>query len=285
MDSSDRRVAIVVDSGAYLPAGLAEEHDIHVVPLILMMGGKTWRDGVDIDAATFYELLRSSSDFPTTSQPSVGIFRDLFVELSKEAEGIVAVLVTSKLSGTVASAQAAAAELPEVPTEIIDSGGISMMLGYPAVEAARAAAAGGDIHKVASAAREVVEKTNLYGVVGTLEYLHRGGRIGGAAKFFGSVLDLKPILEFREGVLEAATKVRTRAKAWRTVYELLDERIADADRFHLSVINAGAPEEAARFKEGLLARFSPVEVMETELSPAIGSHTGPGTVGVVYYVE
>jgi fatty acid-binding protein DegV len=86
-------------------------------------------------------------------------------------------------------------------------------------------------------------------------------------------------------VLEAVTKVRTRAKAWRKVYGLLDDRIADADRFHLTVINAGASEEAARFKEGLLARFSPVEVMETELSPAIGAHTGPGTVGVVYYVE
>jgi DegV family protein with EDD domain len=250
-----------------------------------MMGDQTWRDGVDIDPPAFYELLRTSADFPTTSQPNVADFHDLFLELSNHVEGIVAVLVTEKLSGTIASATLAAADLPHIPIEIIDTQGVSMAQGYPVIAAARAAAAGGDLQAVAGAARELIGRTYLYFIVGTLEYLHRGGRIGTAAKFLGLVLDLKPILEFRDGTIEALAKVRTRRKALEKIYQLLDEKLSPGDRVHMAVINVAAPEETAQLRDQLLSRFHPVEMMEVECSPAIGAHAGPGTVAVAFYVE
>ena len=190
---SQKRVAIVTDSTAYIPTDLVEAYDIHVVPLHLMMGENSWLDGVEIDPPTFYELLRTSPDFPTTSQPNVTTFQDLFVKLSSTACGIVAILISSELSGTVDSALGAAANLPDIAIEVIDSRASAMMLGFPVIEAAKVAAAGGDIQAVADRARTVAEKSHIYFVVDTLEYLHRGGRIGGAAKLLGSALNLSLI--------------------------------------------------------------------------------------------
>jgi DegV family protein with EDD domain len=249
------------------------------------MGDRSWRDGVDIDPPAFYELLQTSRDFPKTSQPNVADFRNLFIRLSEEADGIVAVLVTRKLSGTVESAMAAAAELPGFPIEIIDSQSVSMAQGYPVLAAARAAAAGADLDGVAAAARWFIGRTHLYFVLGTLEYLHRGGRIGSVSKLLGSVLDLKPVLEIRDGMIEAAARVRTRRRALERVYELVAGHINPGDRVRMSIINVAAPEEAAQFGAELIARFQPVEVLEVEVSPAIGAHAGPGTVGVAFYTE
>jgi DegV family protein with EDD domain len=285
MTNSNRRVAIVTDSTAYIPPDLVEAYDIHVVPLHLMMGGKTWLDGVEIDPPAFYELLRTSSDFPTTSQPNVATFQELFVQLSRTAESIVAILISSELSGTVDSALGAAANLPDIDIEVIDSRGTSMMLGFPVLEAAKVAAAGGDRQAVADRAREVAAKSNILFVVDTLEYLHRGGRIGGAAKFLGSALNLKPILALRDGFVTSIAKVRTKRKALAKVYELLAEQIGDGADVHMSVLQVAAPEEAERFKDELTVRFNPVVISITEASPVIGAHAGPGTVGVSFFVE
>jgi DegV family protein with EDD domain len=280
-----QRVAVVTDSTAYLPPDLAEEYGIHVVPLHLMLGRDAWLDGVEIDPPAFYEKLRSTSDFPTTSQPNVATFQDLFVDLAREADSIVAILISSDLSGTVDSARGAAANLPDMDIRIVDSRGTSMMLGFGVLEAARAAAAGKDADAVIAAARQVLEKTRLYFVVDTLEYLHRGGRIGGAQKLLGSALNLKPILELRDGTVQAVTKVRTRRKALGTLLSFLDEQIAKGDRVHMSVINMAALEEARALRDDLVSRYHPVEITINDVSPAIGAHAGPGTVGVVFYVE
>jgi len=283
--TTHRRVAVVTDSSAYLPPELVEKYAIHVVPLILMMGDKTWRDGVDIDPPTFYELLRTSPDFPTSSQPSIATFQDLFVELSREVEGIVVIVLSEELSGTIDSARAAAANLPDIPVEIIDSRGCSMVTGYPALAAAQAAATGGDLQTVVNAARSLIGRIRMYFIVDTLEYLHRGGRIGTAAKLLGSALDFKPILQVWDGMVRPVTKVRTRRKALAKLYELLDEQLAEGAKVHMTVFHAAVREEAARLKEQLEARFHPVEMIETDCSPVMGAHGGPGMVGVVFYVE
>ncbi len=280
-----RRVAVVTDSTAYLPPDLVEEYGIHVVPLHLMLGREAWLDGVEIDPPTFYEKLRSSSDFPTTSQPNVATFQNLFVELAREADAIVAILISSDLSGTVASARGAVAALPDLDIRIVDSRGTSMMLGFGALEAARAAAAGKGVDAVIAAAQNVLDKARLYFVVDTLEYLHRGGRIGGAQKLLGSALNLKPILELRDGTVQPVTKVRTRRKALATLLSFLDEQIAQGDRVHMSVIHMAAVEEARALRDDLASRYHPVEITINDVSPAIGAHAGPGTVGVAFYVE
>jgi DegV family protein with EDD domain len=280
-----RRIAVVTDSTAYIPPHLIQQHHIHVVPVILIMGNKQWRDGVDIDPPAFYELLRTSRDFPKTSQPNVSTFEELFTELSKTSDGIVVIVVTSKLSGTYDSATAAAANLPHIPIEVIDSQYVSMALGFPVIAAAKAAEAGGDLKTVAEAARALIRKCKLYFVLETLEYLHRGGRIGSAAWLLGSALDMKPILQLKDGVIKPVTKVRTRRKALEMLYQLLQEQLPAGGKVHMAVINVAAPQEAAQLKQQLEARFHPVELLEVECSPAIGAHAGPGTVGVAFYVE
>ena len=279
------RIAIVTDSTADIPSELVKEYSIHVAPQILIMNDHTWRDGVDIDAPAFYELLQTSLAFPSTSQPSVSDFKDLFVELSKTFDGNVAIVVSDELSGTLNSAQMAAASLPDVPIEIIDSRAVSMMLGFQVLAAAQAAAAGSDRRAVADAARALIGRTHVYFVVDTLEYLHRGGRIGAAARLVGSALNLKPLLQIKDGIVTPLTRVRTRRKALNKVLELLEEQLAEGDRVHMSVVHVAAPEDAARFGEELEARFHPVEMIYTECGPVVGAHVGPGTVGVAFYVE
>jgi len=280
-----RRIAVVTDSTADLPKPLVEQYGIHVIPQILIMGNKTWLDGVDIDPPAFYELLRTSPHFPASSQPSVQSFYELFTELSKEAEGIVAVLVSNHLSGTLNSALTAAGSLPDVPIEIVDALAVSMQLGFIVMAAARAAAAGGDLAAVAAAARALIGKVHVYFIVDTLEYLHRGGRIGAAAKLFGTALNLKPVLEIRDGIVTPVAKVRTRRKALDKVLELLQEQLQGADQVHMAVLDVAAPQEVAQFRGQLEARFHPVEMISAECGPVVGTHAGPGTVGVVYYVE
>jgi DegV family protein with EDD domain len=283
--TAKRRVAVVTDSTAYLPPELVQKYDIHVVPQVLMLDGKTWRDGVDIDPPAFYELLRSSSSFPTTSQVSRVDFRNLFTELSEQVEGIAAILISAEVSGTVDSALAAVEDLPNVPIEILDSRGTSMKLGFPVLAAARVAAAGGDLSAVIEAARALIPKIRLYFVVGTLEYLHRGGRIGGASKLLGSALNLKPILEFWDGTVQPVAKIRTRRKALDRVYDLIEEQLVGKENIHMAVLDVASPEEAAEFIEQLTARFQPVEMLKVECSPVIGAHAGPGTVGVAFYAD
>ncbi len=280
-----RRIAIVTDSTADIPREIVEEYGIHVVPQILIMGDKTWRDGVDIDSPTFYELLRTSPHFPASSQPSVASFQEVFSQLSEDADGIVAVLVSSELSGTLNSALMAASNLPELPIEIIDARAASMQLGLTVLAAARAAAAGEDLETVAGAARALVGRANVYFIVDTLEYLHRGGRIGRASRLVGTALNLKPVLSICDGVVTPVTKVRTRRKALDTLFGLLERQIAEGDRVHMAVLHVAAPEEAARLVEQLEARFHPLEMIRTECGPVIGTHVGPGTVGVAFYAE
>ncbi|MGD2205212.1 MAG: DegV family protein [Anaerolineae bacterium] len=284
-ETARRRVAVVTDSTADLPPELVEQYDIHVVPQILIMGDSTWQDGVDIDSATFYELLRTSPDFPSTSQPSVATFYKLFVQLSKDVEGIAAVLVSGKLSGTLNSALTAATNLPDVPIEIIDTRAASMQLGFAVLVAARAAAANQDLETVADAARAMIGGTGVYFVVDTLEYLHRGGRIGAAARLFGSALNLKPVLEIKDGLVQPLATIRTRRKALEKLYQLLEKQLPQEGQVHIAIVHVAAPQEASRLAEELETRFQPVEIIRSECGPVVGAHVGPGTVGVAFYVE
>jgi DegV family protein with EDD domain len=286
MELMDQRcIAVVTDSTCDLPEEVVRRHGIHVIPQALIMGEDTWQDGVDIDPASFYELLRRSPDFPSTSQPSVQSFQDLFVRLSKEAEGIAAILVSDELSGTINSAHLAAANLPDIPIEVVDSRAVSVQLGLIALEAARAAEAGKDLETVTDAARRLVGRTHLYFTVDTLEYLHRGGRIGGAQRLVGSALSLKPLLEISDGVVAPVARIRTRRKALASLRELVHQKAAGASRLHMAVVHVAAREEAARLQEQLEADFHPVELLVTECGPVIGAHGGPGTVGVAFWAE
>ena len=283
MKETSRRIAIVTDSTCDLPRELAQEHNIHVVPQVLIMGTKTWRDGVDIDPPAFYELLQTSSDFPASSQASVADFREVFANLAAEVDGIAAILVSDKLSGTLNSARMAKEDLPGVPIEIVDTRSVSMQLGLIVLAAARAASAGADLQTVADTARAMIGHASVYFVVDTLEYLHRGGRIGGAARLFGTALNLKPLLAIKDGIVQPVTKVRSRRKALATLVQLLDEELAGKERVQMAVLHVATPEGAERLAEQLVDRYHPVEMIHAECGPVVGTHVGPGTLGVAFY--
>lgn len=283
--TSRNRVAVLTDSAADIPAALLDEYQIHVIPLYLTMGGKTWQDRVDISPNKFYELLSTSRDFPKTSQPNVENFKEKFVEISKSAQSIAAVLVSGGLSGTVASARAAKELLPDIPIEIIDTRGVSMMEGFTVLAAARAASQGYDLQTVVEAARSMIGRSHVYFVVDTFEYLHRGGRIGTAAKMLGTTLNIKPVLEIRDGVAEPVAQVRTKRKALARVLDLLKKQASNAEKSHMAVVNVAAEQEAAQFQQQLVQTFHPEEILATDCSPVLGAHVGPGTVGVAYYFE
>ena len=279
------RIVVVTDSSAYIPEEALGGLSIPVIPLWLIWGDERFRDGVDIDPPTFYRRLRESRIFPTTSQPSTGEFVDFFRQVADDADAIVGVFVTSKLSGTVANAEAVQAQVPELTIRVVDSLSTSMGLGFAVLAAARAAAAGKSLDEVVAAAEEMRDRVHLLFAVDTLEYLHRGGRIGGAKWLMGTALSIKPLLHFENGTIEPLVQVRTKRKAIARMLEVAEERLGGKRMAEAAVIDAGSPEEGDAVAEQARERFGISTVYRTAVSPAIGTHAGPGTVGIVFYAE
>ncbi|KPL21377.1 MAG: hypothetical protein AMJ93_09770 [Anaerolineae bacterium SM23_84] len=282
---NSRKIVVVTDSSAYIPEQALGGLSIPVIPMWLIWGDDRFRDGVDIDPPTFYRRLQQSTVFPTTSQPSAGEFEEFFRQAGVDADAIVAVLITSKLSGTVASAHAARAQLPELDIRIVDSLSVSMGLGFVTLAAARAAAAGKALDEVVTTAEAVRDRLNLLFVVDTLEYLHRGGRIGGAKWLVGTMLSIKPLLHFVDGTIEPLAQVRTKRKATARLLEVVEERLGGRQMAEVSVFDANSPGEGNAIAEQIKERFGVSTVYRTVLSPAIGVHGGPGTIGVVFYTD
>jgi DegV family protein with EDD domain len=278
-------VKVVTDSSAYIPEEALEGLDIPVMPLWLLWDGERFRDGVDIDPPTFYGRLRHSTSHPTTSQPSVGEFVDFFRRVGAGGDGIVAVLVTGQLSGTVASAEAAQADLPELDIRVVDSLTTSMGQGYIALAAARAAADGASVDEVAAVARAMRDRVHVLFAVDTLEYLHRGGRISGAKRLLGTALNIKPLLVLQDGIIMPLAQVRTKR---RVVVRMLDEmaaRLRGRPPAAATVIDVDSAAEADALAAQVRERFGLHRVLRTTVSPVIGVHAGPGTVGVGFYAR
>jgi DegV family protein with EDD domain len=279
------KIAVVTDSTAYIPEEALGDLSIPVIPLWLIWGDERFRDGVDIDPPTFYRRLRESKTFPTTSQPSAGEFVDFFRQAGAGADAIVGVFISSKLSGTVPNAQAARAQLPELTIRIVDSLSTSMGLGFVALAAAQAAAAGQSLDEVVAAAEDMRDRIHLLFTVDTLEYLHRGGRIGGAKRLLGTALNIKPLLHLEEGSIEPLVQVRTKRKAVTQMLEIAEERLGGKRMAEAAVLDVDSPKEGASVIEQVRDRFGISTVYRTTVSPVIGAHAGPGTVGIAFYAE
>jgi DegV family protein with EDD domain len=277
------KIAVVTDSTAYIPEDALGDFDIPVIPLWLIWGDERFRDGVDIAPTTFYSRLPESKVFPTTSQPSTGEFIDFFQQAGEGAEAVVGVFISSKLSGTVASALAAKIQLPDLDVRVLDSLSTSMGLGFGVLAAARAAAAGESVDGVVAAAEQMRDEMNVMFAVDTLEYLHRGGRIGGAKRLLGTALNLKPLLHLEEGRIEALASVRTKRKAVARMLDVAEERLGGRRMAEAAVLDVDSPEEGAAVAETMKERFELPVVYQAQVSPAIGTHAGPGTVGICFY--
>ncbi|HEY62190.1 MAG TPA: DegV family protein [Anaerolineae bacterium] len=277
------KVGIVTDSTANLHPEVIERFNIHIIPLKLHWETESFLDGVDISPTEFYVKLAKEPHLPTTSQPSVQDFIQLFDEMVPYCNGIVVPLISSGISGTVASAQSAAAEFTKVPVRVVDTRITSAGQALVVMAAARAADRGADINEVAQIAREISDKIHTFFAVDTLEYLHKGGRIGGATRYLGTALKIKPILTFTdEGKIDALERVRTNHKAHERLIELIKKN-SDSSPLKVGVMHASAPQEAADIQTIISQNFDCEEIDIYELSPVIGTHVGPGTIGVSFY--
>ena len=279
------KVAIVTDSVANLTPETIAEHNIYVIPQILNWEGQSLLDQIDITTTEFYARLAQSKDLPKTSQPSPGQFTEHFQKVAEGAESIVAIFVSSALSGTIQSATLGAQEMGDYPIEIVDSRSASLGLGLLAVAAARQAAAGHDYREVAEHVRGLVPRMRVLFVVDTLEYLHKGGRIGGAKRLVGSMLSIKPVLHIENGQIEPLASVRTKSKAIAHMLEIILGEMQGKQNIHAGIIHAGVPQDAERIREQILAAVKPQELLVNELTPVLGANVGPGIVGMGYYTE
>ncbi len=280
-------VRIVTDSTAALPAALRIAYpEIGVVPLTIHFGPASYREDIDLDAAAFYSLLTTSPYHPTTSQPSPGDFLAAYQPLLREGHEVVSVHISSNLSGTVASAQAARG-MASGTVEVVDAQQTAMGLGFMALEGARLARAGGDRQSILERMKALKEGISVFFLVDTLEYLRRGGRIGSAQALVGSILKVKPILTVRGGRIELLEKVVSRKRALARLYQLIEEarhRYPQAEA-HLAVHEGGAPEEGKALLGRLTEILQPVETYSSTLGGVLGIHAGPGLVGCVFYFE
>ncbi len=277
------KISFVIDSTAYLPADYIKEHHIKVVPLILHWDNEVFRDNVDISAQAFYERLAKSNSIPTTSQPSSGDFLTAFKETAEGNDALVAVLISSGISGTVDSALMAQKEFAQIPLEVVDSKVTAAGLALMVKAMVDVAEKGNSLEDVVKMGKRVLDTMSVFFVVDTLKYLHKGGRIGGASAFLGSTLDLKPILYLSpEGKVEALEKVRTKKKAVNRLIDLVVEK-ANGKKAYVGVMHANAVDSAQAIKVELEKRMELAEIGISDLSPVVGTHTGPGVLGIAVH--
>jgi DegV family protein with EDD domain len=280
---SDQKILIVTDSSSSLPEDLITELDIRVIPLWLIWDDQCYRDGVDIDPQTFYQRLRTSKSLPSSTQPSALEFKELFQKLADECDGIVNVLASSNISGTVDSAEAAKEFVPGLQVRVVDSLFSAMGEGLVAVAAARAAAAGKSIDEVVTIAENTRDHTNLLFVVDTLEYLHKGGRIGGAKRLLGTALNIKPILHFEDGTIQPLSQTRTKKKGIEELLSIAEDRLGSKPMAEAAVVHVDCLEEGRSLVEKVRERFDPPLVHLSDVSPVVGTHVGPGALGLAFY--
>jgi fatty acid kinase fatty acid binding subunit len=275
--------AIVLDSTADLPDAAERFPNWRVVPLYVRFGDESLRDGVDIDAATFYERLRASSVFPTTSQPTPGDFVACYRELAAY-ERVFSLHVSARVSGTFASAEAAAADLGDGRVRAIDTETASASIAMLALAIQRRLERGTTDEEIDALVERYTRERGLLFTVDTLEFLQRGGRIGKAAAFAGTLLQVKPILSIRDGEVVPVKRVRGERKAFAELAAALETETEDEPAYRLGVAHAAAPERAAEL-EALVRERRPRAELElvVALGAVIGAHAGPGTLALFWF--
>ncbi len=273
-------VKIVTDSSADLPAQLAKELGIAVVPLYVRFGEKVYRDRVDISEDEFYQRLQHDPVHPSTTQPSPQDFANVYQKLSPGADGIVSIHISSKLSGTCNSAlQAKEMAAEKCPIEVIDSQTLTMGLGIICMAAAKVASAGGSMEQVVAEATKMIPRIHLLFTLDTLKYLALGGRIGKAKALLGAVLNVKPILAIKDGEVAPAGQVRSRSKGVERLFDFVQSASSIQD---LAIIYNTTPDEAQTLAERITPIFAKEQIMIARLGPMLGVHAGPGALAIAF---
>ena len=273
-------VRVVTDSAADIPPDLASTKNITVVPLSVRFGDDSYLSGVELSADEFWQKLKSSTTPPATAAPSAGDFQETYERLIAEgATGIVSVHLSSKLSATYQSAQVAAQQLQGTPIEVIDTLAVSAGTGLLALRAAERADAAANAAEITAEVKELQSRVRLYGTIDTLEYLRRGGRIGGAQALLGTMLKVKPVISLEDGIVEPVTRVRTRQKALEHIAQLV---ASDAEKIDRLVVLTGEAPDTDQFVSMLEGSVRVPSSDVWGFGPIVGTHAGPGIIGVAY---
>lgn len=275
-------VKIITDSTADLPPELIAKYDIRVLPLTVSFGSQTYRDGVDITPGQFYEMLSKSKELPTTSQVNPPAFIAAYQEELDKGNSIVSIHLSSKGSGTYQSAVIAKNTIGSDSIRVIDSLGYSMGLGLMVIEAARMARDGASIEEIENAILDLRDRMNYIFGVDTLEYLRKGGRLSPAKAVIATVMNIKPILEVRNGELEVLDKVRGRKKVLNRIVEIARERGEDWENKTVAIVHAACQDDAIMLRDKIAGMFNPREIIISEVGCVIGTHAGPGTIAFLF---
>jgi len=278
------KIAVVTDSTAYLPAELIKKYNLIVAPQVLIWGEETFQDGVDIQPDEFYTRLKTAKVMPTTSQVSIATMKTIFEELVEKGFDVLGIFISSKLSGTIQSAIQAKEMMGKASEKVtfVDSKSTAMAMCFQVLTVARAIEDGANLNDAVALAEKAREYTGVYFAVDTLEFLHRGGRIGGAQRFLGTALNMKPVLAVQDGRVEAVERIRTKSKALERVLELVIEQTQGKTPIRLATLHASAEEEARTLLDKATKELNATESIISTVSPVVGTHAGPGTVGLAY---
>jgi DegV family protein with EDD domain len=278
------KVALVTDSTSYIPREIRDKYPITVVPQVVIWDGQTYEDDVTITPEQFYTRLRTAKVMPSTSQVSVVNMHKAFGTLLEQDYDVLGIFISSKLSGTLQSAVQGREQLTsgKEKVEYIDSNTTAMAMGFMVLTVARAAVDGASLAECKALAEKARDHVGVYLTVDTLEFLHRGGRIGGAQRFLGTALNLKPVLAIEDGRIEPVERVRTRSKALDRLVELVAEKCAGKTPVRMATLHADAEADAKIMLDKITPLVHPVESVLAAVSPAVGAHAGPGTVGLAW---
>jgi len=281
------KIALVTDSTCDIPPAWLQQYNIGVIPLTIVMNGQPLLEGVDIQAQEFYVRLANEKIRPTTSQPTPKAFLEAYQKAALNgAEQVLAITISSAMSGTIESARRAARESP-IPVEIMDGKNNSMGLGWQVIAAARVQETGGSLVEMMEAASQVQKKIVYYISLDTIEYLARGGRIADAARFFSSILKIKPLIYVKPdtGTVGAALPSRSRKAGIEDLYKEFFRNIDTGQPLHITVLHNNALKEAEELAERVKREYSPKEMFISIVSPVLGVHTGPRALALCGYAE
>ncbi len=275
---------IVADTTCGLPHEILEKRGIPVIPQIVMFGEESYHDDKDFDTTVFLQKLKASVTLPKTAAPEPALYFPIFEAAQKKGESVVVVAPTSKASGTVRSAETAAKEFPGLDVRVVDTLTVSCNLGSLVLVADDMAKAGKSADEIVAKLNELIPRGRLYFVVDTLEYLAKGGRIGGAKKLLAELLEIKPILQVKNGQVESFEQQRTKRRALARLIEVVEEQCLSDGKAHLCVLQVAAEDEAAALVQELKSKVSDSDIPIYQLPPAIVVHAGPKAMGVGFFV-
>lgn len=275
---------IVADTTCGLPRSMLTERGIPVIPQVVIFGEDSFHDDRDLDTGTFLQKLKASKALPKTAAPEPPLYFPVFEEARKKKESVIVVAPTGKASGTVRSAQTAAQEFPDVDVRIVDTQTISCNLGSLVLLADDMARAGGSADEIVARLNEMIPRGRIYFLVDTLEYLAKGGRIGGAKRLVAELLEVKPILQIKDGQVESFEQQRTKKRALARLVEIAVEQCRGGEDAHLCVLQVEAEKEAEVLVDELKSRIDVPRIPIYELPPAIVVHAGPRAMGVGFFV-